>query len=36
MKAKISKRTVDASAPSEAIFDTETRGFVARRRLTRP
>ena len=31
MKAKISKRAVDALSPGEAIFDTEIRGFVARR-----
>jgi integrase len=31
VKAKISKRTVDALAPGEAISDTEIRGFVARR-----
>jgi integrase len=31
VKAKISKRSVDALAPGEAMFDTEIRGFVARR-----
>src|SRR5438270_10045911 len=31
VKAKISKRSVDALAPGGTIFDTEIRGFVARR-----
>jgi integrase len=31
MKAKISKRTVDALSFGDVIFDTEVRGFVARR-----